>query len=100
ADRLLELAALALDLLDLGLELAGHLVELLPERGELVVAVGGDGRGEVALGEPASSAKELVDLTLQGAHDEHRQHEGEHEEAEQDHADQHPALSNRGGGSL
>ena len=48
ADRLLQPRALALELLQAGLELARHRVELLAERGELVVALGRHGDREVA----------------------------------------------------
>src|SRR5918998_634659 len=62
ADRGLELLTLALDLLDLGLELRRHAVELVPELGELVAAAHGDRVCEVAAREAARGVEEGADL--------------------------------------
>ena len=61
-DRLGELLALALHLLDLRLELHGHVVELAPERGELVVAVDRHGPAEVAARQTPGRREEGRDL--------------------------------------
>ena len=96
ADGLLQLAALALDLLDLRRQLARHLVELLAERGELVVALRGHRLAEVALGQAARRTKELVDLTLSARTMNTDSTSASDKEAEQDHADQHAALADGG----
>ncbi len=56
-DRVLQLAALALELLDVGGQLVGHRVELPAQGGELVVPVGRHRMLEVALGEPLGGAR-------------------------------------------
>src|SRR5262249_50802199 len=67
ADRFLESSALPSELLQAGLELSGHAVELAPERGELVVAVGRDLDAEVAPSEPLRGDEQALDLGLEGS---------------------------------
>ena len=92
-DRLLQARALELELLQAGLELAGHAVELAPERGELVVALGGDLDGEVARAERAGGREQAVDLRLQRARGGEREGEGADEEGEEDEGDAERAVS-------
>ena len=63
------------------LELARHRVELLAQRGELVVALGRDLDREVAAAQPPRGLQEPVDLALQRAR--HRQRERERREDEE-----------------
>jgi hypothetical protein len=62
ANRLGELLPLAFDLLDLRLELPGHVVELTAERGELVAPVDRHAAAEVSAREPARGIEEGGDL--------------------------------------
>jgi hypothetical protein len=84
-DRLLELLALALHLLDRRLELRGHAVELNAQLGELVSAGHRDRMGEVAPGEAPGGVEEGADLTGERAADagggEHREEEEGDEQA-------------------
>ena len=82
--------ALALDLLDLRRELRDMLLNSRPSAANSSSPWTGTGGREVALREPAGGDEELVDLRLQRAHDEHRQDQRQHQEAEQDDADQEP----------
>jgi hypothetical protein len=84
AHRLLHAHTLLGQLRQALLELARHLVELLAQRRELVMAGGRDLRGEVAAPEPARRLQKAIDLALQRARDDHGEREGQDEEAEQD----------------
>ncbi len=75
------------------LELPRHLVELLAERRELVTADGRDLGREVTGGELSRGSQEAVDLTLQGARDEHRADDREQQEAGEDRAGERPVGS-------
>lgn len=96
ANRVLQLRALALDLLDLPGQLVGHAVELLAELGELVAAVGGHRMREVAAGHPPGCHQEGLDLRVERPADEggegERQEEEEHEHAQ----DQAAVVGHRG----
>ena len=83
ADGALQAPALALELVQPGLELAGHRVELLAEGGELVVALGGHLDGEVPGAEALGRDQQALDLRLQRPRHGEREGEGEHEEAQQ-----------------
>ena len=71
-DRLLQLGALALDLVDLGLQLTRHVVELVAELGELVAPTDRDRLGEVPAREAAGPGQQLRDLAGEGAADDRR----------------------------
>ncbi len=92
AHRALHALALLRQVGEALLELQGHLVELLAQRGELVVAHRGHAGREVAAAQAASGVQQLHDLTAQRAG--HREGEGhrEHEEAGQDPAGDDAAL--------
>ena len=90
--------ALALELLDLGLELAGHRVELAPEGGELVGAVDRDVDREVAAPEALGGDQEPLDLRLQAARDGDREQRGEDQEGDhrEDREDRRGVAQRRG----
>ena len=92
-----ELPTLALDLLDLLLELLRHVVELAPKPRELVRPVDRDLGREVAGADPPRCREELLDLPLERAYDEDRRGEREDQEGEQDRADQQAPLGDRVG---
>ena len=72
-----------MQLLEPLLELLGHRVELLAERGELVVALGRDLLGEVAVPDRPRGDEQALHLGLQRARDRDREGDREDEEAEQ-----------------
>ena len=90
--RFLQARALLVELLEAVRQLARHLVELLAQRGELVVAVGGDLDAEVAGAEAAGGDQEGLDLALQRARHEQREGDREDEEADED-AGREPATA-------
>ena len=83
ADRLLQPLALELQLVEALRQLRGHLVELLPERGELVVALRRHLHREVARAEPLGGHEQPLDLRLQAARDRDREHERERQERDE-----------------
>ena len=92
ADRLGELLALALHLLDLGLELNGHVVELAAQRGELVVPVERHGPSEVTARQAPRRLEEGRDLP--GESSAHVARAGEREEHEEQKEDRdHQAVA-------
>ena len=93
AHRVLQARALLVELLQALLQLARHLVELLAQRRELVVALGRDLDGEVARAQAPGGLQEGVDLALQRARDQQREGEGEDEEAGQDAGRQQAAVA-------
>ncbi len=74
-----------------------HLVELLAQRGELVVADRRHLGGEVAACEPAGGGEEPGDLLLQRARHEHGADDRDQEEAQQDGAGREPLVRRRVG---
>ena len=96
ADRLLEASPLAAQLLEARLQLAGHGVELLAQLGELVVALGGHGRGEVAARQAPGAGEEAPDLRLQRARHEQGEAEGERHEDDEDDRGHAPAVGDVG----
>ena len=95
ANRRLELAALALHLVDLALELLRHAIELAAELRELVVAGHGHRLIEATAGEPARGLEELADLLSQGAGDEHRARQRQDEEGHQETDHEQAVLRDR-----
>ena len=83
-DRRAQALALDLELLEPPLELAGHLVELDAERGELVAALGRDLDAEVALRHLLRGRQQPLDLGLQGARDGDRERERGDQRGDQD----------------
>src|ERR671916_357935 len=88
--------ALELELLQPRLELARHQVELVAERGELVVALGRDLDREVALADVARGREQAADLGLQRARGGQRERERADQEREQD-ADDEDLVVGDGG---
>ena len=96
-DRVLQLAALALDLLDLRGQLLGHVVELVAERRELVRPLHGHRPAEVPAREAPGRVEELVHLALERPHDDDRGEQRENQERAEDRADQRAAVGDRAG---
>ncbi len=87
ADRGLQPPAFGLELLEAPAQLAGHGVELVAQRGELVVALRRDLRVQLAAAEAAGGLQQPRDLGLQGARHGGREQEREQDEGEQEEDD-------------
>ena len=95
--RVLQARALLVELLQALGELARHLVELLAERGELVMAGRRHLGREVARTQAARGLEERLDLALQRARHEQGEGEGEDEEADEDAGGEQATLPHVGG---